>query len=120
MSASSPIPELALVSEDWQVAEEGHKPASLLVQLRRQAYVLPWFRFVSAEGDNSQVKIAFASHQVTVTGHNLAALVAALAGQRVIRLVQPSENEAKFGVRGPGAGKYNGPSITDISVEQLR
>jgi hypothetical protein len=110
-----------LVSEDWQLAEEGGaKPPSLVVQLRRGLHILPWFRFVYAEGDNGLVKLAFASHLVTVTGHGLAALLAALATQRVVRLIQPSENEAKFGVRGPGAGRYTGPAITDITVEQFK
>ncbi len=115
------MPESALASEDWQLETDIHaKPVSLLVQLRRRAHVLPWFRFVSAEGDNSQVRITFATHRVIVDGHGLAALLAALAAQRVIRLVQPSENEAKFGVRGEGAERYVGPGITMITVEELK
>jgi hypothetical protein len=113
-------PESVLASEDWQLAGEAGKPASLVVQLRRRAHVLPWFRFIHAEGDNGQVQLTFASHLVTITGNGLAALLAALATQRVIRLVQPSENEAKFGVRGNGAARYSGPSITDITVEPFK
>ena len=117
----STIPESALASEDWQLAaEDSAKPVSLVIQLRRRAHVLPWFRFVHAEGDNTQVEILFPSHVVTVTGNGLAALLAALATQRVIRIVQPTENEAKFGVRGPGTGRYTGPSITDISVAPFK
>ena len=53
----SPIPESAINSPDWQVADEDeHKPASLLVQLRRGALILPWFRFAYAEGDNTALK----------------------------------------------------------------
>jgi hypothetical protein len=114
------ILELVLASEDWQFAEEGTKPASLVIQLRRRVYVLPWFRFVYTEGDNAQVLAAFASHLVTITGNGLTALLAALATQRVIRLIQPTENEAKFGVRGSGAAKYDGPGITDITVEKFK
>jgi hypothetical protein len=66
------------------------------------------------------VKIAFASHLVTVGGHGLAALLAALATHRVVRVIQPTENEAKFGVRGTGSLKCNGPSITDITVEEFK
>jgi hypothetical protein len=110
-----------LVSEDWQLADDdGPKPPSLVVQLRRRVYVLPWFRFVYAEGDNAQVQVAFASHMVTITGNGLAALLAALATQRVVRLIQPTENEAAFGVRGPGAGRYTGPAIIDISVAPFK
>jgi hypothetical protein len=120
MSTSNSGPELA--SEDWQLAGEdgGKKPASLLVQLRRRAYVLPYFRFIYAEGDNSLVRIAFASHIVTVTGHGLTALIAALAMNVVVRIIQPTENEARFGVRGPGLAKYSGPSITDITIEEIK
>jgi hypothetical protein len=115
------MPGSELASNDWQLADgDGLKPASLIVQLRRHAHVLPYFRFICAEGDNSQVRIAFASHKVTVTGHGLAALLAALATHRVARVIQPTENEAKFGVRGPGSTKYNGPSITDITVEEFK
>ena len=120
MSASTIIPESALVSEDWQSAEDGHKPASLVVQPRHGVHIFPWMRFVYAEGDNNLVRIAFASHMVTITGHGLAALLAAIAGQRVIRVIEPSENEARFGVRGPNAGRYTGPSISAITVEQFK
>jgi len=40
-----------------------------VVQLRRRAHVFPWMRLVFAEGDNDQVKIAFATHTVTVSGY---------------------------------------------------
>lgn len=108
------------VSEDWELEEVDAKPASLVVQLRRSAHVFPWFRFVCAEGDNSQIRITFASHLVTVTGNGLAALLAAISSQRVARIIQPSENEAKFGVRGPAANSVHGPCITDITVEEFR
>ena len=111
--------ESALVSEDWQLDQDGATPLSLLVQLRRAAHVFPWHRFVYAEGDNNLIRIAFASHLVTVSGSGLAALLAAVAGQRVIRLIQPTQNEAKFGVRGPGADRYTGPAIHDIVVEKF-
>jgi hypothetical protein len=110
-----------LASNDWQVVEDevSKKPSALVVQLRRRAYVLPYFRFAYAEGDNTLVKIAFASHAVTVTGHGLAALLAALAMNVVVRIIQPSENEARFGVRGAAANN-SGPSITDITVEDSK
>jgi hypothetical protein len=117
--STATVPASELASEDWQLTgKDDSKATSLLVQLRRRAYVLPYFRLVCAEGDDSQVKIAFASHLVTVTGHGLAALLEALATQRVVRVVAPTENEAKFGVRGVSAMNYTGPSITAISVEQ--
>lgn len=115
-------PSLELASEDWQLAgEDGAKrPAALVVQMRRRAYVLPYFRFIYAEGDNGLVRIAFASHMITVTGHGLAALIAGLATNAVVRIIQPTENESRFGVRGIGMAKYSGPSITDIIVEEIK
>ena len=117
MSTTTTVPVSELVSEDWQLAEEDTKrPTALVVQLRRRAHILPYFRLLHAEGDGHQVRIAFASHSVNITGHGLAALLAALSTQSVVRLVQPTETEAKFGIRGPNATKVYGPAITGITV----
>jgi hypothetical protein len=91
----------------------------LVVQLRRAAFVLPWFRFLYAAGDNTRLELVFASHTVTIAGHGLVALLTAAAGQRVIRLTEPSDNEAKFGVRGPSAEAYRGPAISSITVTKF-
>ena len=103
---------------DWQVSPEGSgKPASLTVQLRRKIHVLPWFRFVSAEGDDGHATVSFASHTISIEGHGLAALLEAVSSQRLVRIVQPTENEAKFRVRGEGANPYAGPGISGIKIE---
>jgi hypothetical protein len=124
MSTTAPVSESVSEhpsAQNWQLtADDAPKPTCLVVQLRRYAHVLPYFRFVYAEGDNTRVKIAFASHLITITGHGLAALLAALSSQRVVRVVQPSENDAKFGVRGTGSAKDNRLGITDITVEEFR
>ena len=117
-----------LASEDWVLADdkkdkkgemEAPKPACLVVQLRRTWYVLPYFRFIYGSGDQSQVRIEFSSHIVNVTGHGLAPLLTALAENRLSRLIQPTENEVKFRVRGPNATAYTGPAITAITVEEV-
>ena len=120
MPVSNGITESAIESPDWQLAADEHKPVSLVVQLQRGVHIFPWMRFVYAEGNNSIVKLAFASHMVTVNGQGLAALLAAVAGERVLRLIEPSEHESQFGVRGRGANKYTGPSIQTITVELFR
>ena len=107
------------VSEDWQIDESDTKPPSLAVQLRKSAYVFPWFRFVYAQGDDSAIMLAFASHRVAVRGHGLTALLAAASALRVVRIMQPMENEYKFNVRGPGAQPYTGPGISSITVEAV-
>ena len=115
-----PLTESAIESPDWQLAAKESTPVSLVVQQRAGVHILPWMRFVWAEGDNSTVKLAFASHMVTVKGQGLAALLAAVAAHGVFRLIEPSEREAQFGVRGSGANKYTGPSIESITVEQFK
>jgi len=118
--STTTVPVSELASEDWQLAEEDTKrPTALVVQLRRRAHILPYFRLLHAEGDGNQVRIAFASHLVKVTGHDLAALLAALSTQSVVRLVQPTETEAKFGIRGLNATKITGPAITGITVVRI-
>ena len=112
------MPESALVSEDWELAEDGHRPASLLLQLRRSTHVLPWFRFVYAEGDDSKAHLDFGEHTVTVSGSGLEALLEAVSSHRLIRLIQPTQNEAKFNVRGLDSVKQSGrPVITKIIVD---
>jgi hypothetical protein len=117
-TTTQPASELA--TEAWQLADEDReRPTSLAVELRRRTYVFPYFRFVCAEGDNAQLRILFASHRIVATGHGLAQLLVALARQRVTRLVQASENDAKFGLRGSHANQCDGPGITNITVEEL-
>ena len=88
----------------------------MIIQLRRGAHIFLWFRFAYAEGDNSHVKIVFDTHSVSVSGHGLAVLLAALTTHRVVKLIQPTENEAKLGVRGDSQDRYAGPAVTSITV----
>jgi hypothetical protein len=119
MLKTSTILDTALVSEDWELAEKDFKPAAVMIQQRKGVTVLPWFRFVYADGDNSRVEMCFASHLVAVTGGGLAALLLAVANQRVVRLSEPTGNEARFGVRGLGANSHNGPAIHEITVHKF-
>jgi hypothetical protein len=96
LSATKPGWELA--SEDCQLADEdGSKPVSLVVQLRRCTYVFPYFRLIYAGGDSSQVQIAWASHMVTITGHR-----------------------SRLGCAAGCLSLCGGPGITDITVEQFK
>jgi len=107
-----------LASEDWQITEDGARALSLTIQKRRGMFVLPYMRFIAASGDGSAIKIYFASHIVLVSGSGLETLLDALALQRVHRLIEPTENEGKFGVRGAGAQRYEGPAIHRIEVQE--
>ena len=70
-------------------------------------FVFPYFRLVWSEGDNNRVVVNFVTHQVVINGYGLAALLAALAAQKVRRVMEPLSNEAKF---------RKGPIISDIAV----
>ena len=91
-------------ASDWTLAKEEHKAVSLIVHQRRSSLALPWFRFVYAQGDDSTLQIIFATHLVGISGEGLGPLLEAVAANRVLTVSEPTENEAKFGVRGPNAG----------------
>jgi hypothetical protein len=115
-----PLSELVSNSSDWQTAKgDEHKPECLFVQLRRGAFVFPWMRFVVAEGENTKIHIVFATHEVIIKGQGLSALLTAVSSQRVIRVIEPSQSEATFGVRGSATAKHDGPGIESIAVKDL-
>lgn len=102
---------LTETSEDWELVEEGHRAASLIVQWRRSVRVYPWHHFVYAfgQGDGERIDIQFGKQVITITGNQLDGLVRALAEHRVIRLIQPTENQAKF-------RQTARPNITEIRI----
>jgi hypothetical protein len=112
------VTEPSDTSEDWELVEEGHRAASIMIQWRRSIRVYPWFRFAKAEGDNSSVDLEFGDDVITVNGNRLHLLLRAIAEHRVLRLIQPTENEAKFNVRGENAVRQIGrPTITQILID---
>jgi hypothetical protein len=56
---------------------------TLEVVLAKQTLILSWNQFVYAEGSDDEVRIAFASHDVTVRGAGLFCLLNAIPGHRV-------------------------------------
>jgi hypothetical protein len=109
----------ALVSEDWEIHDGPYKAEALQIRLRRDTFVLPWFRFLFGHGTDGQVELRFGNLLVTVQGHGLTALMDAVSTQRVSRLILPTANEAAFNVRGEQADPYDGPAITSITVEEV-
>lgn len=65
-------------------------PGTLEIVTLKKTYVLPWAQFLYAEGGNDEVRIAFATHDVTIKGGGLASLLADLAAQRIAQLHEPS------------------------------
>ena len=114
----SSIPNSGSGSENWLLADEDGAPStSLMVQSRRRALVLPYRRFLYAQGNDAQVQIAFASHLITVTGHGLGSLLIALAAQQALRLIQPAESEVTISSLGPDTAAASRLSICKIAIE---
>jgi hypothetical protein len=97
-------------SESWQIADD-ERPMALCIQQRRSAWVFPYHRFAWAEGHNSEVRVAFATHIVTLSGHGLSALLTALINHSVVRIIEPTEAEAQFAT---------GRGITSVTVSLIR
>jgi hypothetical protein len=83
----------------WEIAAtHDRKPSSLVIALRRRIHVLPWFHFRHAEGNDSLIKITFSTHVVGIQGTGLTPLLKGIASHLALRITEPTENEAKFGV----------------------
>ena len=122
MSSTSMSPNntaSASASKDWVLAKDEHKAVSLIVHERRSSLALPWFRFVYAQGDDSTLQIIFATHLVTISGDGLGPLLEAVAANQVVSVTEPTQNEAKFGVRGPNLDEHTGPAIHSITVQKF-
>ena len=114
----SSIPHSGSASESWLLADEDGAPStSLMVQLRRRALVLPYRRFLYAQGNDAEVQIAFASHLITVTGHGLGSLLIALATQQALRLIQPAESDVTICSTGSDTAAPGRVSICKIAIE---
>ena len=77
----------------WTVSAEQRTPGIQLILLKR-TFVLPWSRFLYAEGDPSEVHVAFTTHDVEVLGCGLDRLLADLAAMRVMALREPARTDS--------------------------
>lgn len=85
----------------WSVNTEPQRNPALQLILLKRTFVLPWSRFIYAEGDLSEVRAAFTTHDVVVTGYGLDRLLADLAAQRVIAIRQPARSDRFVGAADP-------------------
>ncbi len=114
----SSIPHSGSASESWLLADDDGGPStSLMVQLRRRALVLPYRRFLYAQGNDGEVQIAFASHLITVTGRGLGSLLIALATQQALRLIQPAESDVTICSTGSDTAAPGRVVICKIAIE---
>jgi hypothetical protein len=67
--------------------------AGLQILLKKQTYVFPWSQFLFAEGDSGKIRVAFSTHDVTVTGAKLDKLLEKFADQRIDILKEPLRAE---------------------------
>ena len=83
-------------------------PAETLeIVLENQIVVLSLHQFVYAEGNSEQVRLAFASHDVVVSGGGLDPLFSAIAGHRIVSL-RASIRSERFSAQ---AGRFIGEIV---------
>ena len=97
-------------SAPW-VISAGDPVATLEIVLQKQTVVLSWHQFVYAEGDSEQVRMAFASHDVVISGSGLDPLLAAIAANRVVSLRESIRSE-RFSAQ---AGRF----VNEIVVRRV-
>jgi hypothetical protein len=83
----------------------------LEIILLKRSFVIPWSQFLYAEGGEDEVRLAFSTHDILVTGNRLGALMKDLSSQRVSLLREP--------VRAERFGSDAGPQIINISVRKV-
>ena len=76
----------------WSVSSEQRMPGIQLILLK-QTFVLPWSRFLYAEGDASEIQAVFTTHDVLVRGWGLDRLLEDLAAQRVTAIPEPARTD---------------------------
>ncbi len=85
--------------------------SNLEVVLLKKTFVLPWSQFLFAEGGNEEIRLAFSTHDVVVTGSRLEKLLEDLSARRLSRLEAPDRAD-RFGFT-------VGHQIESISVQKV-
>ena len=88
----------------------GSHATGIQIRLIKETYVFPWSQFVFAEGDADEIRIAFSTHDVVVSGNKLDALLTDIAFQRVSSLKEP--------VRAEKFASFSNSQITKISIKK--
>ena len=104
MRSASVVNEVA-----WQVNERGAH--ALEVVLHKATYVLPWSQFLYAEEGEDEVRLVFATHDVSVKGVGLGALLRDVAAHRLAALAEPLGPDRFLG-RGA-------PSVREVAVRKV-
>jgi hypothetical protein len=72
----------------WTIGN-GDRPPAMEIVLVKTTLVLSWNQFIFAEGDDDEIHIAFASHDVIVRGAGLSVLLQAVTTNRVSSIREP-------------------------------
>ena len=99
------------MSDNCREIAPGDHPAGLQIKLVRRTYVFPWSQFVFAEGDADEIRMAFSTHDVVISGGKLDTLLADIAAQRLNLLKEP--------VRAEKFASFSTPQITDIFIKKV-
>ncbi len=86
--------QTTLVDRPPWIVSEAERPPALEIVLLKQTVVLSWNQFVYAEGDDGEIRIAFASHDVIVRGAGLIALLQAITAHRVNSIREPARSDS--------------------------
>ena len=98
------------MSDDCIEKTHGNHATGLQVRLIKRTYVFPWSQFVFAEGDADEIRIAFSTHDVVITGAKLDTLLTDITAQRVSSLKEP--------VRAEKFASFSNSQITKISIKK--
>jgi hypothetical protein len=93
----------------YEVAHD--RATGLRIQLARRTYVFPWSQFLFAEGDADEIRLAFSTHDIQITGGRLDALLPDIVAQRVTLLREP--------MRADSFAPEAAPRITGIAVRKV-
>jgi len=85
--------------------------SNLDVVLLNRTFVLPWSQFLFAEGGDEEIRLAFSTHDVVVTGSRLEKLLEDLSARKLSRLQEPG--------RADRFGSSLGLQISSISVKKV-
>jgi hypothetical protein len=88
-------------------------PAVLKIVLAKDTFLLPWSHFLHAEGGSDEIRMAFSTHNIVVTGKGLDKLIPQIISQQVDVLKEPSRADgfghtSEYQIAGITAEKYKG------------
>ena len=98
------------ISDNCSETTYAHTPG-LQIRLKKQTYVFPWSQFVFAEGGADEIRMAFSTHDIVITGGGLGVLLPEIRNQRLTLL--------KELFRAESFTAFSGVQITGISIKKV-